>query len=161
MYFVAGHYRQPLVFSEDALEDAAATVESVRNYWRRLDLDAPGPDDLDAYAERFFDALADDFNTPAARAVLFDWIQEGNRRIAAGERLGPGRFPELLHALGLEGLAEQEAGAGQEAERLAAEREEARARGDFARADELRDRLAELGVEVRDTPDGPQLIRRG
>ncbi|MFL5865664.1 MAG: cysteine--tRNA ligase, partial [Thermoleophilaceae bacterium] len=140
MYFVGGHYRQPLVFSEDALEDARAAVERVRNFCRRLDRDAPAPEGLDDYAERFFAGLADDFNTPAARAELFDWIQEGNRRMDAGERVGVGRLPELLGALGLEGLLEEEAEAGEDAERLAAEREEARGAGDFARADELRDR---------------------
>ena len=159
MYFVGGHYRQPLVFSEDALEDARAAVERVRNFCRRLDRDAPAPEGLDDYAERFFDALADDFNTPAARAELFDWIQEGNRRMDAGERVGVGRLPELLGALGLEGLLEEEAEAGEDAERLAAEREEARGAGDFARADELRDRLAAMGFEVRDTPEGPRLVR--
>jgi cysteinyl-tRNA synthetase len=161
MYFVGGHYRQPLVFSEDALADASAAVERVRNFWRRLDPAAPAPEGLDDYAERFFDALADDFNTPAARAVLFDWIQEGNRRMDAGERLGPGLFPELLHALGLESLMEEQAGPGEEAERIASEREDARDAGDFARADELRDRLAAMGFEVRDTPEGPQLVPRG
>jgi cysteinyl-tRNA synthetase len=161
MYLVGGHYRQPLVFSEEALEDARAAVDRVRNFWLRLDRDAPAPEGLDAYAERFFDALADDFNTPAARAELFDWIQEGNRRLDAGERLGVGRLPELLYALGLERLMEEEEGPGEEAERLAAEREEARGSGDFTRADELRDRLAAMGFEVRDTPEGPQLVRRG
>ena len=159
MYFVGGHYRQPLVFSEDALEDATAATERLRNFSLRLDREAPAPEGLDEYAERFFDALADDFNTPAARAVLFDWIQEGNRRMDAGERLGPGRLPELLHALGLERLMEEQAGPGEEAERLAAEREEARSAGDFDRADQLRDRLAAMGFEVRDTPEGPQLVR--
>jgi len=159
MYFVGGHYRQPLVFSEDALEDATAATERLRNFSLRLDREAPAPEGLDEYAERFFDALADDFNTPAARAVLFDWIQEGNRRMDAGERLGPGRLPELLHALGLERLMEEQAGPGEEAERLAAEREEARSAGDFDRGDQLRDRLAAMGFEVRDTPEGPQLVR--
>jgi cysteinyl-tRNA synthetase len=161
MYFIGGHYRQPLVFSQGALEDARAAVDRVRNFWLRLDREAPAPEGLDEYAERFFDALADDFNTPAARAELFDWIQEGNRRMDADERLGVGRLPELLHALGLEGLMEEQAGPGEEAERLAGERERARGSGDFARADELRDQLAAMGFEVRDTPEGPQLVRRG
>ena len=43
------------------------------------------------YAERFFDRLADDFNTPAARAVLFEWVREANRRLDAGEAVGVGR----------------------------------------------------------------------
>jgi cysteinyl-tRNA synthetase len=161
MYFVGGHYRQPLVFSEEALEDAKAAVERVRNFWRRLDPEGPPLEGQDEYAERFFDALADDFNTPTARAVVFDLVQEGNRRIDAGERVGPGRLPELLSALGLEGLMEEREGPGEEAERLAAEREQARKAGDFDRADEVRDQLAEMGFEVRDTPEGPRLVPRG
>ena len=77
----------------------------VRDVVRRLGSDGRARDRT-RYAERFFDALADDFNTPQARAVLFDWVAEANRRIDAGERLGPGRLGEMLHALGLEGLLE-------------------------------------------------------
>jgi cysteinyl-tRNA synthetase len=161
MFFVAGHYRQPLAFSEEALEEAARSVERIRDFGRRLDPDGPDPEGMDAYAERFFDALADDFNTPAARAVLFDWISEGNRRLDAGERIGPGRLPEMLQVLGLENLLEpDEETPDPEAERLLREREEARAARDFATADATRDDLAALGWEVRDTPEGPRLVRR-
>jgi cysteinyl-tRNA synthetase len=160
MYFVGGHYRRPLAFSEDLLDDARRSVQRVRDFCRRLDPAAPGPDDLDARVERFFDELADDFNTAAARAVLFDWIAEGNRRMDAGERLGPGRLGEMLHALGMEGLLEgEEERPPEEAERLLADREAARAGGDFERADGLREEIAALGFEVRDTPEGPQLVR--
>jgi cysteinyl-tRNA synthetase len=115
---------------------------------------------MDAYVQRFFDALADDFNTPAARSVLYDWIAEANRRIDAGETLGPGRLGELLHAFGLENLLEEEEHADPEAERLLEERELARAKRDFATADRKRDELAALGFEVRDTAEGPRLVRR-
>jgi len=162
MYFAGGHYRQPLAFSEEALDEAARSVERVRDFVRRL---SPGeqaePAGMDAYVDRFFGALADDFNTAAARAVLFEWISEGNRRLDAGERLGPGRLGEMLYALGLEDLLEPEDEAvDPEAERLLKEREEARAERDFATADARRDELAALGWEVRDTPAGPQLVRR-
>jgi cysteinyl-tRNA synthetase len=160
MYFVSGHYRRPLAFSEEALEDARRSVERIRDLVRRLDPSAPEPEGMDAYVQRFFDALADDFNTPAARGVLYDWIAEANRRIDAGETLGPGRLGELLHAFGLENLLEEEERAGPEAERLLEERELARAKRDFATADRKRDELAALGFEVRDTAEGPRLVRR-
>jgi cysteinyl-tRNA synthetase len=57
-------------------------------------------------------------------------------------------------------LEAADTGAGTQAERLAGEREEARANGDWETADRKRDELAELGFEVRDTPEGPQLVRR-
>jgi cysteinyl-tRNA synthetase len=132
-------------------------VERVREALRRLDPDAPG---LDEFAERFFDALADDFNTPEARAVLFEWVTELNRRMDQGESVGPGRVGEMLEALGLEGLMESEESAPEELQRLAAERDEARAERDFERADQIRDELADSGWEIRDTPDGARLVRR-
>ena len=161
MYFVGGHYRQPLAFSEGALEEAARSVERVRDFVRRLDREVSDPEGMDAYVYRFFDALADDFNTPAARAVLFEWISEGNRRLDAGEKVGPGRLGEMLYVLGLENLVETaDEAADPEAERLLREREEARSARDFATADARRDELAALGWEVRDTPAGPTLVRR-
>jgi cysteinyl-tRNA synthetase len=162
MYFVGGHYRQPLAFSEEALAEAARAVERVRDFARRLDPDAPEPEGFDRFHERFFEALADDFNTAMARGVLFEWISEGNRRLDAGERLGQGRLRDMLYVLGLDTLLDRDdEPASPEAERLLREREQARAARDFATADARRDELAALGWEVRDTPAGPELVRRG
>jgi len=156
MWMVGAHYRKPVAYSEASLEDAARAVARVREAIRRLDPDAAG---LDEFAERFFDALADDFNTPEARAVLFEWCAEVNRRDDQGEPVGPGRVGEMLWALGLEGVAELEDEAPAELQRLAAERDEARAARDFERADRIRDELAGSGWEIRDTPDGARLVR--
>ena len=161
MWLVGAHYRKPIAFSEDALRQAGAGVSSVRELARRLDPDAAPPDDLDPVVERFFDALADDFNTPEARAALYEWMGEANRRLDAGERLGPGRLGEMLGAFGLERLLEAEDEAPEEIRELAARREQARGDRDFAAADRLRDELAERGWEIRDTPDGARLVRAG
>ncbi len=160
-YLAAGHYHQPLAFSAEALAEAGRAVERVRELCRRLDPEGPQPEGLDAYAERFFDALAEDFNTPAARSVLFEWVREANRRLDAGERMGPGRLREVLHALALEGLLEDADPGGPDAEarHLLEEREAARVGRDFERADRLRDELAGRGWEVRDTPQGARLLR--
>ena len=160
MYFVSGHYRQPIAYSEEALAEAKSSVDRVRDFARRLDPDASA-DGIEPYAERFFGALADDFNTPAARAALFDWITEGNRRLDAGGELGPGALAEMLRMLGLENLLDTAEQADPEAERLLEEREAARAARDFGMADAKRDELAALGWEVRDTPAGPKLVRSG
>jgi cysteinyl-tRNA synthetase len=162
MYFAGGHYRQPLAFSEEQLDEAARAVERVRELVRRLDPGAPEPEGMDGYMERFFAALADDFNTAMARGVLFEWVSEANRRLDGGERLGPGGLGEMLYLLGLEDLLEaEEDETDPEAERLLREREEARAARDFATADARRDELGALGWEVRDTAEGPRLVRRG
>jgi cysteinyl-tRNA synthetase len=160
MYFVSGHYRQPLVYTEDALADASASVERVRDFVRRLDPASEVPAEAADYEDRFYAALADDFNTPAARAALFDWIADANRRIDAGERIGLGPLPEMLWVLGLEDLLEAEEKPDDAALQLLDERENARKSKDFATADARRDELGERGWIVRDTPDGPQLVRK-
>ena len=161
MWMIGSHYRKPVAYTEAAMEDAGRAVARLREVVRRLDPAAPAAADLDALAEHFFDELADDFNTPAARAVLFDWVAQANRRLDAGERLAAGRLDVMLHALGLESLLEShEQEAPGEIERLAAEREAARASRDFERADRLRDEIVQQGWELRDTPDGVRLVRR-
>ena len=158
MWTVGAHYRKPVAYSEDALAEASRAVDRVRELRRRLDPAAPAPG-IDEYAERFFDALADDFNTPQARAVLFDWVAEANRRLDAGETLGPGRLGEMLYALGLEGLLEAgDEEVPEELRRLARERDAARAARDFERADAIREELAAAGWQIRDTPDGAKLV---
>ena len=160
MWIVGAHYRKPVAYTEETLADAGRAVDRLRELIRRLTPGGDAPAELDAIVERFFDHLADDFNTAAARAELFAWVADANRRLDAGERLGPGRLGEMLHAFGLERLlTEQTEGAPEDVERLAAEREEARVARDFERADRLRDELASRGWEVRDTAEGPRLVR--
>jgi cysteinyl-tRNA synthetase len=155
-YLASGHYRRPLAFSEEELEQAAARVDRIRNYLR----DAPaGEPDAFLVEKRaaFLAALAEDFNTPEAFAVLFEIVAEGNRRELQGAR---GVLEELLPLLGLESLFKEDEAPPAEAERLLAEREEARAAKDFDRGDAIRDQLAEMGWEVRDEAGGARLVRR-
>jgi cysteinyl-tRNA synthetase len=161
MYFVRGHYRKPIDFSPEALEQAGRAVERVRELPRRLDPNGPPVADAESLERRFYEALADDYNTPQALSIVFELVAEANKGLGDGARVGPGPLREMLWTLGLEDLLElDDAPPGPEAERLLAEREEARAAGDFATADARRDELAALGYEVRDTPEGPQLVRR-
>jgi cysteinyl-tRNA synthetase len=155
-YLISGHYRQPLAFSDEQLREAAARVERVRNYFR----DAPSgePDEfLRDRRQAFLDALADDFNTPQAFAVLFEIVAEGNRRELPGAREV---MSELVPLLGLESLLREEEDAPAEARQLLAQREEARRAKDFERADSLRDQLTSMGWEVRDEAGGARLVRR-
>jgi cysteinyl-tRNA synthetase len=155
-YLASGHYRQPLAFSDEQLTEAAARVDRIRNYLR----DAPSgkPDDfLVEKRQAFLDTLADDFNTPQAFAVLFEIVNEGNKRDLPGAREV---LSELLPLLGLDSLLEEEEVAPPEAQRLLAEREEAREAKEFDRADALRDQLGEMGWEVRDEAGGARLVRR-
>ncbi|MBK5229675.1 MAG: cysteine--tRNA ligase [Thermoleophilia bacterium] len=164
MFFVGGHYRAPIECTEATLTQAAASVERLREIVERLAEAAGQPTDpaLEAALERFYDALADDFNTPAAIAALFEWVRDANRRIDAGETLG-GAAPlrEALTVLGLESVFEAPAAeADASALELLDQREAARAAKDFATADRLRDELLALGWEIRDTAEGPRLRRQ-
>jgi cysteinyl-tRNA synthetase len=154
-YLISGHYRQPLAFSDEQLQEAAARVDRIRNYFR----DAPSgePDDfLRDRRQAFLDALADDFNTPQAFAVLFEIVNEGNKRELSGAREV---LTELLPLLGLDSLIDEDEAAPAEALGLLEEREKARAAKDYGRADELRDELAGMGWEVRDEAGGARLVR--
>jgi cysteinyl-tRNA synthetase len=157
-YLISGHYRQPLRFSEEALEGARAGVERLRNFLR-LHPDEGGEIDpaLAVHREAFLDALADDFNTPRALAAAFELVGEGHRRELAG---ASSVLAELLPLLGLESLLEATGAPDPAAESLMRERENARSEGDYGRADEIRDELAGLGWDVRDLPDGPMLVPR-
>jgi cysteinyl-tRNA synthetase len=162
MYFVSGHYRQPIAYNEAALEQAKASVARVRDLARRLDPEGGEAEWMDAYRDRFFDALADDFSTPAALAAVFDLVSDANRRLDAGERFAAGVLGEMLWALGLDRLLEPHATRpDDDALRLLEEREAARRERDFTAADQRRDELLARGWEVRDTPDGPQLVPAG
>ncbi len=178
-YLVSGHYRQPLAFGAEQMEQAVAQVERLRNFFREHGGREPGGPPLGTRAEApdsgpglagsqvpiggppgsrlaaFRYALADDFNTPRAMAEVFELVGEANREAVprASETVR-----EMLELVGLGSLAEVEQAGDAEAEELLAEREEARAAKDFSRADEIRDRLAELGWEVRDGAGGAKLV---
>ncbi len=157
MYFCEGHYRQPIAYSEERLQQAAGRVARIREAARRI---GPGaaPPALAGAKERFFDALAADFNTPAALAALGDWM-----RGAAEARAGLDDFREMLWVLGLDNLIDEVRDERPEpaALELLERRTAARAARDFAEADRLREELRALGWEVRDLPSGPELVRAG
>ena len=157
MYFVQRHYRQPAPYSEETLEEARAATARIRDLVGRLTPGGAGPDD--DRVDRFYDQLANDFNTPGALVEVFGWVSEANRRIDAGEEVGAGRLEEMLQVLGLESLLAEEDAPDDDALRLLEEREAARRERDFAAADARRDELAALGWQVRDTPEGPRLVR--
>src|SRR5215211_2522607 len=73
LYFVAGHYRQPIAYDRERLDAAAASVQRIREAGRRVG-EGESPEELAPRRDAFFDALADDFNTARALASLFDWI---------------------------------------------------------------------------------------
>lgn len=155
MYFTTGHYRQPVEFNAQRLDQAAEDVRSIREVARRV-VPGPSPDWSAPLREQFFDALAEDFNTPGARAALFGWMREARR---ASEPVGDADLREMLGVFGLENLLDvQDAAVPDAVVSLAQRRAEARAARDWALADRLRDEIGQMGWSVRDGPDGPEFL---
>ena len=158
MYFVGGHYRQPIEFDDERLVDAGRFVSRVRDAARALTAGNSPPWSA-PLRERFFDALAEDFNTPRALAAVAEWVSEANRRSARGsDPVGDADLREMLAVFAVENLLDVAVVSAPEAVALLAQREAARASRDFASADRLRDEIRAAGWEVRDGAAGPELI---
>jgi cysteinyl-tRNA synthetase len=144
LFMLRAHYASPIDYTDDALNQAQAASETLRNRLREAG-DGTDP----ALRDAVIDALDDDFNTPKALALLFDAPPTAGATVA-----------EILGVLGLGALAQEEEAPAEVVE-LATRRQDARAGGDYALADDLRDQIVEAGWELRDTSDGFRLYRRG
>jgi cysteinyl-tRNA synthetase len=140
-FFLTGHWRKPLEYTDATLESAAARADGFREVFRNASEPAP-----EGTWEHFAAALDDDFNTAAALAVMHEWRDHELLRRALG-------------VFGLESLADSE-DAPAEVVALAEERVAARKARDFAVADRLRDEIEAAGWDVRDEADGFRLVPR-
>src|SRR6478672_5577752 len=143
VFFLTASWRKPIDFSPETMTQAAARRDTLRNAFTR----PAGEHDEAAWAP-FAAALDDDFDTPAALAVMHDWASSGRLELL---RRG-------LAVFGLESLAVLDE-APPEVVELANRRAAARAGRDFETSDRLRDELAALGWVMRDRADGFDLVR--
>ncbi|CAN5464595.1 cysteine--tRNA ligase [soil metagenome] len=157
------HYRAPLNFTWEGMEEARQALARIDEWLRRLRDRAGGtPADAEIAYGRFGEALDDDLNISAALGHLFEQVRESNRELDAGidparARAWLGWWESVNAVLALES-AEQKPAA--EVTRLAEEREQARLAKNWQKSDELRDAIQDLGWDVRDTKEGQVLTRR-
>ncbi len=171
------HYRSPLNYSTERLERATAALRRLYTAVRELEEDEKDADarsgaqesgeqeseedaDLEAWKERFHEAMDDDFNTPQALSVLFDLAREVNRLRETQPLRARSHGQALRELAGVLGLLEADpeswlrgdsAGIDDaEIEALIEKRSAARARRDFAEADRLRERIEAAGVAIED-----------
>src|ERR1700687_5840923 len=163
------HYRQRLRLTTEALHASAEQVRRLRDFAERVrtpsrDLATGTPDDgaligrVHQVRAAYRAALDDDLNLPHGIGVVFELIRAANAALDE-MKLGPGGRAALLGLLEevdshLDVMGGEEPGLADEVERLIAEREEARAAKDFARADRIREELRERGIALEDSRDG-------
>jgi cysteinyl-tRNA synthetase len=165
------HYRAPLNFTWEGMEESRQALARVDDWVRRLEEKAREEENVQRPTpnaqrpmEELEAALDDDLNISGALGVLFETIRENNRRIDGGEIDASeakswlewwGRVDRVLAISGEEAALPAEISA------LAEARVQARLAKDWRKSDELRDELAARGWEARDTKDGQKMTRRG
>ena len=169
-YLGSAHYRSMLEYSPDALDESAVNFRRVESFLKRSASQLGKLPEL-AIADEFAAAMNDDLAVPAALAVISELVRDGNNASTAKDSatlaIKAAQVRGALSVLGCDpwdsawinsdaGLDEVISGL---VTTLLAEREEARARKDFASADRIRDRITELGLTLEDTPDGPRWSR--
>ena len=167
---LATHYRAPIEYSEQLLENATAAVERLSTALAALDrYEQEGADDpelphlLQDAREAFQRGLDDDLNVSSALAAVFDLVRELNRRVdarslsTADAARGAALLRDLDRVLAV--AEEEEAPLRAELSALLDQRAAARATRDWAASDRLRDELAAQGVAVEDTRDGQRWRR--
>ncbi|MBB3114267.1 cysteinyl-tRNA synthetase [Paenibacillus phyllosphaerae] len=176
-FMLSSHYRSPLNFNDETIAQAENSVERVANCYGNLNhrLSVAGnvaEEDFGAIEERvtsiieqFRAKMDDDFNTPDAITALFDLVSEANQYLQRpvvtvdALQLFLGAFEAMDNVLGL--LPQEEEGLlDADIDALIVERTEARQAKNWARADEIRDLLAEQGIVLEDTPQGIRWKRK-
>jgi len=167
-YLLNASYRQPLDYDERSLEDAGKALERLQNTYdllRSATKNAGGSSDAkdlcDSTWKAFEERMDDDFSSREAIAVMYDFAREANRLAndASLSKKGAENIVDVFHRFNslFDVLRE-----GKHTEDLSDKlvqllldmRQEARKNKDFAAADKIRDRLAELGIEIQDKQDG-------
>ena len=177
---LSGHYRGPIDFNPDILEQSQNGLKRMRNCKSNLKHlieagadgemtadEAASVEGFDAFRQKFIDAMDDDLNTADAISAVFELVTAINTAAGAAgatkayAKAALDMLMELATVLGLlQQEVEEKVEIEPEIQALIDERQAARKAKDFARADEIRDQLAAQGITLKDTPQGVQVIKK-
>ena len=176
-FILSAHYRSPINFSAEIIEQSKNALERITNcrenlefYMKSAAAGEPSSEQLaslDGYKAAFIEAMDDDFNTADGIAAIFELVRAANELIASNAPLGAvERASELLDELcGLMGFVEPKSGDDEtfiaEVEAAIARRAAAKKAKNYAEADKIRAELLEQGIVLEDTPNGTKWSRRG
>ncbi|MCE3044104.1 cysteine--tRNA ligase [Legionella sp. 16cNR16C] len=162
-FLLSSHYRSPLNYSDENLSNSAKAL--TRLYQSLKDIEFSGNEEMDTdWSNQFNEAMNDDFNTPIALSVLFQLSHELNKTRDPRQAATLKKLAEVLGLLQIEPeqfLQAEPTGIDKATiEQLIAERTQAKAEKNWKRADEIRDQLAESGVELADSASGTSWRRK-
>lgn len=175
-FLLSGHYRSPINFSRDLMEQAKSGLTRFQNAKNNLkyltehggeSITAAEKDVLSAmekHREDFLSYMDDDLNTADAISSIFELVRDVNSatRDGASKELAAGclsLLTELAQVLGLLEDHGEDMAVDEEMKQLMEERQAARKAKNFARADEIRDQLKARGITLEDTPQGVRIIK--
>lgn len=166
------HYRRPLKYDEEAVNNATTNLARLKEVSRRLTIRLEGANEikesthietLDHLTEQFIQAMDDDFNAANGMKVVFDLVRYINHYLEQEEVSSitlqemKKRLTQLLEVFGI--ILQDQEGLDEEIEALIKERTLARQEKDYARGDEIRQQLLEMGIQLDDTPRGTEWKR--
>ena len=176
--FLSGQYRGPIDFGEEILVQSQNGLNRMRNAKANLkhliasgtgamtDAEKETLKGFDKYRQQFIEAMDDDLNTADAISAVFELITAINTAVKNGStsEFAQKALDLLMELAGVLGLLQQDASKEvteiePEIQALIDERQAARKTKDFAKADEIRDRLKAMGITLKDTPQGVQVIK--
>lgn len=171
MFFVSTHYRAPIDLDENAIKQAREKLDAFYNIINRINNsmkdekidDKKLEKSIEETKTKFENAMNDDFNTPLALSVLFELAKETNKFVdenvkiskQTGEKIIK-TFKELGYVLGVLQKEIKKETLPKELMDLIIKREGYRKRGDFEAADKIRKEIAEKGILIEDSPEGPR-----
>ena len=166
LFMLSAHYRSPLNFSAELMESTKSALQRIRTAAGRLAKirngaeaakEGENAEKAAEFVRRFEEKMDDDCNTADAVSVVFDLVKYANTNVADDDQAAAAVFDETLRELlDILGIIPDEKTEvlDEEIEALIAERQEARKAKNFARADEIRNELAEKGILLKDTREG-------